>query len=390
MTLDRSRFVVLVASVLTTACGSHGGDGTVAGDAATSPPAPASAADAGTGATSPPPGPTEDDGGGDASPAEGDASVPDDAGAADGSSRDSGPADAASAGWLSGAGTVDLAAFASWRGRPVNALRFGNCDDNWTSLAKSDCGQLAGLAAKILALEGEGMLPADGSGSFAACATGAYDTYFQSFGRSLVSAGRGASVIALGWEANGYWYPWSFGVKSGNTAATTVTSYIACFRHEAQAIKSTDPAARISWNMNEQSYTGATSVLSAYPGDDVVDEIAVDYYDIDYATTTAAVWAQECGKLQNGGPEGLCAWLAFAQLHGKKLGIPEWGLSTGDDPSYIQQMYAFFAGHVADISYESYFNAAGASSAGSLIYPTTENPDAASAYQRLWASSPLP
>jgi hypothetical protein len=46
------------------------------------------------------------------------------------------------------------------------------------------------------------MLPEDGSGSFVACAAGAYDRYYREYGSELLRLGRGSSVVRLalrGW-----------------------------------------------------------------------------------------------------------------------------------------------------------------------------------------------
>ena len=66
--------------------------------------------------------------------------------------------------------------------------------------------------------------------------------------------------------------------------------------------------------------------------------IGVDSYDWWPAATTAAGWNQQLNQ-----PQGLNYWLSFAEAHGKKLAVPEWGsVSTsisagagGDDPAYV-------------------------------------------------------
>jgi len=54
------------------------------------------------------------------------------------------------------------------------------------------------------------MLPNSG-GSMAIGASGGYDRYFQTLSRNLVAQGEGSSVLRIGWEFNGSWFPWGTG-----------------------------------------------------------------------------------------------------------------------------------------------------------------------------------
>ena len=50
------------------------------------------------------------------------------------------------------------------------------------------------------------MITASGD-TFQAGAGGAYDSYYKTLAQNLVSSGEGSSIIRLGWEFNGDWYP---------------------------------------------------------------------------------------------------------------------------------------------------------------------------------------
>ena len=52
------------------------------------------------------------------------------------------------------------------------------------------------------------MLPNSGA-SLATGATGAYDGYFSTLANALVADGQGSSIIRIGWEFNGGWFPWA-------------------------------------------------------------------------------------------------------------------------------------------------------------------------------------
>ncbi len=250
---------------------------------------------------------------------------------------------------------------------------------SWTEIRNPDIyGAVSAVAGKPGRLQiGIAMLPEDGSGSFATCATGAYDQYYKDIGSKLASLGRGDSVIRLGWEANGDWYKWSIG--SGDP-----TPYIQCFRREVQALRSTAPNLRIDWNMNKDSHMGTRSVAAAYPGDTYVDIIGLDFYDAWPKYTDQAAWDADFNSTQNGGPRGLGAWLTFAKSHGKKLSLPEWGLNGSDNAFFMQKMYDFFQANAASIAYECVFNIDPDTAGQFMFYPATYNPNAAARYRALW------
>jgi beta-mannanase len=223
------------------------------------------------------------------------------------------------------------------------------------------------------------MLPEQEPASFSQCATGAYDEYYRDIGRTLVRLDRGDAVVRLGWEANGDWYAWSI--------RDDVEGYKACFRRQVAALRSTAPQVVIDWNMTKDSKT-STSVADAYPGDDVVDIVGVDFYNMYPAYPDQAAWDADYDQLYNGGPRGLGTWLRFARLHGKKLSVPEWGLNTGtgdstDSAFYVQAMHDFFRTNADFIAYEMYFNLQDPSF---MILPPGRNPAGSERYRKLWAT----
>jgi hypothetical protein len=132
-----------------------------------------------------------------------------------------------------------------------------------------------------------------------------------------------------------------------------------------------------------------TSVLDAYPGDGYVNIIGVDSYDMWPPANTSGGW-----EAQLNGPYGLNYWLSFAEQHGKKLSVPEWGLaadvnpawnghSGGDDPTYIQDMFDFFSANSANIAFEAYFNFPGNDNS---LYGPNQVPASAAKYQQLWSA----
>ena len=283
--------------------------------------------------------------------------------------------------WRSGASTDDLAAFETWRGRDLDIFETWPNRSNWTEIRNPDIyGAVSAFNGRAGTLSiGIAMLPEDKSGSFATCATGAYDQYYKDIGSKLVSLGRGDAFVRLGWEANGDWYAWSIG--------SDAQSYINCFRKQATALRSTAPGVRLDWNMTKDSHmTG--SVADAYPGDAWVDVIGVDFYDAWPAYPTQSAWDGDYDATQNGGPRGIGSWLAFAQAHGKPLSLPEWGLSNdggggggADDPLFIQNIFSFLQTNAAHIAYEAYFNL---QDPGFIILPAGKNPNGSAKYKSLF------
>jgi hypothetical protein len=276
--------------------------------------------------------------------------------------------------WSSGA-VGDESGFAAWRGRPLDNTTTWPDRGSWYEISHPDLhGAVSAKPAGVMLSLGLAMLPDPPAGaSFAECATGAYDRHYRTYGSELVRLGRADSVVRLGWEANGDWYPWSIG--------SDVADYRACFRRQVAAIRSTDPLVRIDWNMNKDSHM-PVSVAEAYPGDDVVDIIGVDFYDMWPAYPDWLRWSLDYRRTQRGGPRGLGAWLAFARAHGKPLSVPEWGTTPtasggGDHPAYVRAMRDFFHANAADIAYETYFNIG----PGFQLWPSPVYPRSAAAYQ---------
>jgi hypothetical protein len=277
--------------------------------------------------------------------------------------------------WSSGA-VGGIAGFADWRGRPLDNTTTWPNRRTWQEISHPDIyGAVRSTPPEVELSLGLAMLPDPANGAtFAQCAAGAYDQYYRTYGAELVRLGRADSIVRLGWEANGDWYSWSIG--------SDVANYKACFRRQVAAIRSTDPQVRIDWNMNKDSHM-AVSVIQAYPGDDVVDIVGVDFYDMWPAYPDRAAWNADFMREQRGGPRGMGSWLAFAKAHGKPLSVPEWGTTPadggggGDHAVYIQVMHEFFANHADDIAYETYFNI----HPGFELWPSGLYPQSAAAYR---------
>jgi hypothetical protein len=93
------------------------------------------------------------------------------------------------------------------------------------------------------------------------------------------------------------------------------------------------------------------SVARMWPGDDVVDVVAVDVH-LGAEPTDPAGWQRHLTAVAaDGGPRGLATWLAFATRHRKPFAVARWGLDPGtaatDDGTRVRLMHAFLSRHAA-------------------------------------------
>jgi len=166
-------------------------------------------------------------------------------------------------------------------------------------------------------------------------ARGEYDKYYAELGRIMVSAGRGDAFLRIGWEFNANWYTWC--------AARDPEAWVQYFRRIVKAFRSVPGSNfKIVWNPARGRQRIAPDKV--YPGDDVVDVVALDLYNasdrpIDH-TDPVVRWRNHVVQ-----PYSL-QWLAdFGRQHRKPIAIPEWGTGTrpdgrglGDDPLFITNM----------------------------------------------------
>jgi hypothetical protein len=179
-----------------------------------------------------------------------------------------------------------------------------------------------------------------GVGTLAQGATGAYNQYFATLGRNLVSDNEANAILRLGWEFNGNWFRWSV------ANATDAANFVAFWRQIVTTMRAV-PGEKFKflWNPNAPSPTPYTPD-QAYPGNAYVDYVGTDVYDNFWGTpfTPSAAWAHQL--IQQWGLE----WLAtFAAEHNEPIAIPEWsdeyrtdGHGLGDDPTFIDNMANWF------------------------------------------------
>lgn len=284
--------------------------------------------------------------------------------------------------WLSGARVgptpADLDAFGVFRNRPLDlTLYFVDRTVGWPGVVEPGwpLDMLRGSPLRlILALP----LYPEGQGNNSDCAAGAYDSEWQKLGPYLRNYGRENSIIRLGWGPNDSEHLWR--------ADADASEWVSCFQRVVDAIRAGGIDPEIAWDFNPSGDPVATDLdpYSAYPGDDYVDYVGIEEFDRYPPSLTRAEWQDKCE-----GETGLCTLLDFARAHGKRLGIPEWGVAAcspdggGDNPDYITWMFEFLVDNADAVGFELYYEEGGDICSG-LSGTNTQNPRSAERYRYLF------
>ncbi len=182
-------------------------------------------------------------------------------------------------------------------------------------------------------------------------ASGAFNSHFATLAQALVAGGQGSSIIRLGWEFNGGWFPWA-----ANGAASAFAGY---FQQIVTTMRSV-PGANFKFEWNPTiGDLGVGDLADYYPGDAYVDYVGLDVYDVQWADYPGAQAEFDQMETEAYGLN----WLAlFSALHNKPMVFPEWGLGWGtcangapvtssgaacggDDPVFINDMAQWIDTH---------------------------------------------
>lgn len=224
----------------------------------------------------------------------------------------------------------------------------------WREWKKADSGRRLVLAVPFFVEAEPG---ADGD-RIAACAGGVFDSHYAALASNLVAADLGDSIVRIAWEANQDWAPWSYHLNPAD--------WRTCWRRVAQTMKAVAPNLRTNWNVSADG-AGAPYMRNAvelrgfdnfYPGDDVVDEIGIDFYGAPQISEWDVVLGDDVGML---------GWFVrLAAERGKPLSVPEWGLwdntdkdwvyGSRDNPVYIEKMFAWLTDPANRVAWASYFD----------------------------------
>lgn len=231
-----------------------------------------------------------------------------------------------------GCGGVErLAQFERWFGRePDQVIEF----IGWPVLEKGTtwgvrCWSKAGKKV-VFSLP---MLPS--WGTLGEGASGKYDTLFRNYGEELVKHGFADSVIRPGWEFNADWYPWA--------AKRDPKAWVGYWRRIVTTMRSV-PGSNFKFDWCAAGGWSKFRAESVYPGDEYVDIIGLDFYNM-LDAKSGEVSPEQRWAMRKAAPHGLDWHRSFALAHNKPMSFPEWGTGTSkqakggdDDPYFIEQM----------------------------------------------------
>ena len=240
-----------------------------------------------------------------------------------------------------------------------------------------------------------GLLPEqDGSATIEQGASGVYDHYFAELGANLVAANQSTAILRLGWE---------FNLAASRWSTDDPQAFIAYWRRVVAVMRAV-PGQEFEFDWNPNNGKNKYDAAGYYPGDDVVDYVGIDAYDVGYAHNTYPYpdgCDQACraerqknawAKSVYGGSRGLRFWSRFAAHHGKPMSLPEWGLwvradghGGGNNPYYLTQMHSFITDPANGVAYQSYFEFDGADGPHRLMQ--ADFPGAGDTFRRLFAGS---
>ncbi|TCJ33364.1 beta-mannanase [Parafrankia sp. BMG5.11] len=297
--------------------------------------------------------------------------------------------------WLSGANgdpiqnPANVDAFCERRGSPCDLAHVFVSRNNWQNIVQPSWTQanFAGWPGRLVISVPP--FPENSGNTLTACASGAYDSQWRTFGQTLNSTGRQNSIIRIAWEANGNWYQWS---------GSNPSAYVGCWRRIADAINSTaEPDPLLDWTINAHYSQNPAShnPLDLYPGDAWVDIVGIDAYDHYPPSRTLTEFNNQANAV------GGITWLYnFARAHNKLFGVGEWGVvsgrnenGAGDNPNFIQFMRDWMDARAGQgMFYENYYSTCEPPNVGSNLYRPTGpsclfiNNASAQRYTDLWSS----
>jgi beta-mannanase len=269
--------------------------------------------------------------------------------------------------------TTALADYENWLGRDVDAVHGVVGGANWSDFVSSAAWMTEQLWANTDAeiLWSVPLLVYDGTASLSAAASGRYNDYYSTVAATLLESradDTGAIYIRTGWELNGDWFPWA---AEGHEA-----DYIAAYRQFVDSFRDVSDRFVFEWNVNFSS--DGIDPATAYPGDDYVDIVGMDFYwSPDYQGSDPLAAFAAISQTTYG-----LQWLEdFAAAHGKPTAYSEWGIDSDNAALYLEEVKAWFESH--DVVYQSYWDVV---SDKTVAVSDGSTPNSTEAFQELFGS----
>ena len=202
--------------------------------------------------------------------------------------------------------------------------------------------------------------------SHAAGARGEYNEHFKILANNLIKYGLEDSILRLAWEFNGGWYT--------SRASDDVKGFIGYWQQIVTTMRAVPGAEKLQYCWNPAQSWLQFPADQAWPGDQYVDIVGLDFYDQTWAKNIYP-WPkdatpEEIEKRQRlawddiyKGTYGLLFWRDFAIKHNKPFSLPEWGLCIrgdghggGDNVHYIEQVHKFINDPANKVVFHCYFD----------------------------------
>ena len=237
---------------------------------------------------------------------------------------------------------TDLLAFEKWLGRPVDAHQVHSGEANWDDWSNSIGWQVSlWKAIDRRILWSIPLIPR--TGSLAEAASGKYDSRYERAARTVLEGTRGAGKILIrtGWEFNSDWMTWS--------AIDRADEFIGAYRRFVTSFRQVSDRFLFEWTPNIGDH--GMNPEDAYPGDDYVDVIGLDFYfDLKWNPADP----REAWKHMVEQPYGLRWHQAYSARRGKPTAYSEWGVMSEDAAPYVELAAAWFRKH--RVVYHSYWD----------------------------------
>jgi hypothetical protein len=200
-------------------------------------------------------------------------------------------------------------------------------------------------------------------------ATGYGREFYRSFARRLVDAGHGNAIIRLASEHDLVGSKWA--------SAVDYALFKSAFRTAVDAMREVAPGLEIDFTSIRMNFgkgpNPGSKVLNAYPGDQWVDYIGMNIYDMGQVPDDIGVpsgrtcgWRNPQAVFDTLHRPSLDTALRFAMERGKRLSLPEWGLAGGgrnavgscggDNPVFVSNIHGWLDRvPAAHLGYASYF-----------------------------------
>ena len=274
---------------------------------------------------------------------------------------------------FSGADASYLDQEQEWLGASLDSVMvFGGCAGwtDWLTSIQSARGAFAPTGKDVL---WSVPLIVDGA-TLAAAAGGAYDTNYTALAQYLAANSSDDSQIyvRLGWEFNGTGYnAWS--------AVGQPQNYVGAFQHAVAAFRAVSDKFRFEWTPNKGDV--GMNPEDAYPGDQYVDVIGMDFY---WETTRSWSIADPVKAWNYFVNEkyGLQWHQDFAAAHNKPTAYAEWAVNSNNASAFIKLAAQWFESH--NVLYQSYWNS-NSNFQGKLS--DNQYPDSGAAYKAAFADA---